>query len=212
MEPVYCSLLIMRGHVVTSMSEEQNRTELSRRRLLRRTGTAVLVGAGTLAGASGSVSAAGFPPQTPSYWKKNWHHKLGTPLIIPPAKELSKERIRRFLDPAPVWNMGAEVGREYVATYLNLWLRPDPDPRCANKAVPVDGIGTVEWEHVKNAAQAWLRGIDWDGSGYFSHFQWEHETEVTVEGATGTADGATLAKALEGFNAQRFDALEYDAY
>lgn len=45
------------------------------------------------------------------------------------------------------------MAKHYIATYLNLLNRPDPDLTCADRLVSIDGVGMVHWEQVKNAAQ-----------------------------------------------------------
>ena len=190
--------------------QQNGDTGLSRRAVVRSGATVMTIGALGVTGFTGTVSATNFCPRSPGYWGTHWHEKFGSALEIPPAGELTKKQIQDRLRASTKGETVNIMAKQYLATYLNLWLRPDGgadnDTECANKAVHVDGIGMVEWEHVKNAAQAWLRYHGWDGWEHTGQRTWE--PTVTVEGTTGEVDGETIKDALDAFNNNRFEQLD----
>jgi hypothetical protein len=161
-----------------------------------------------LVSATGTVMASNFCPRSPGYWMNHWHDKLGESVNIPPAGTLEKSEIQALLAAPTRGDKVNIMAKQYVATYLNLLLRPDPDNTCANMAVAVDGIGTVEWEHVKNSAQNWLGQNGWDGTAHDGKRDWSPDR--SVEGAPGEVDGEVVKDALDAVNNNEFDEIDWD--
>ncbi len=180
----------------------------SRRRVLRNGALAATIGAVGIPTVSGPAAASNKCPRSPGFWKNNWVSKLPDEISIPPAGITTKAEIQAFLRAPPRGDTVNIMATHYIATYLNLLLRPNPDTNCANRAVEVDGIGRVEWENVKNAAQRWLLDHGWDGTLQEGQKSWS--PTVSVVGAPGTVNGETLKNALDAFNNNRFSALDCD--
>ena len=191
---------------------------ITKRSLLRNGATAVFVGAFGTTAFSGRAAACDFCPRSPGYWANHWHDNFGDSLEIPMASdyrdpsEFSKAEIQDLLT-APTFGDKVNImAKQYVATYLNLWLRPasGEDEDCANKPVYVEGIGMVQWEHVKNAAQHWLDFYEWDGTIHNGCETWDHMQEVEAESGEVEVNGEVLKDALDAFNNNQFDELDCD--
>lgn len=193
------------GHT-TAEQRDTGSSDISRRDALKRGATLVAAGTVGLATVTGAATASSFCPRSPGYWMNHWHEKFGETVDIPPAGTLTKAEIHGILGAPPAGDKATIMAKHYVATSLNLRLRPDPDEACANKAVAVDGLGTVEWEDVKNRAQTWLRVAGWDGS----HDTGTSEWTVHVDGIDADIDGEPLTDALDAFNNTAFDELDCD--
>lgn len=192
--------------------------EASRRTFLRR--GAALVTAGALGvGTVGTAAATEVCPRSADDWMHTWHENLGDSVEVPPAGTMTKYEVQNILGAPKNGNTNGItietvgdtvnlVAKQYVATYLNLLLRPDPDNSCATEPVAVDGIGTVQWVHVKNSAQKWLKLNEWDGTRHSGSREWT--PTVAVEGVSGRVDGEVLKDALEAFNGNEFDELDCD--
>lgn len=188
--------------------DSNGRTHPSRRSVLRKGALVASLGAVGLPAVTGTAAATNACPRSPGYWKNHWTDKFGESLTIPPAGTMTKEEIRTILWAAPGGDTVTIMAKHYIVTYLNLLRRPDPDLACANMLVEVEGIGVVQWEKVKNAAQKWLRLNGWDGGAYSDHRSWS--PSVAVDGRSWSVDGETLKDALDAFNNARFDELDCD--
>lgn len=188
--------------------DPNGRTHPSRRSVLRKGALVASLGTVGLPAVTGPAAATNDCPRPPAYWRNNWTDKFGSSVTIPPAGRMTKDEIRTVLWTAPGEDTVTIVAKHYVATYLNLMHRPDPDLACANLLVEVEGIGIVHWEHVKNAAQGWLRLNGWNGGAYSDHRSWS--PSVAVDGRGWTVDGETLKDALAAFNNAQFDDLDCD--
>lgn len=189
-----------------SENDSTRRRPLSRRSVLRKGTLLASVGAVGLSAFTGPAAATNDCPRSPGYWKTHWEAYLGDSVDILPAGTLTKAEIRSVLHARPAGDTVTIMAKEYVATYLNLVQRSDPDPRCAHKEVAIGGIGAADWEEVKNAAQQWLRLKGWDGSPHSGYRTWS--PSVSVGNTDGTVDGEVLKDALNAFNNAAFDELD----
>lgn len=184
------------------------RPTLSRRSVLQKSTLLASLSTVGLPALTGTAAATNDCPRSPGYWKTHWPDDyLGDRVDVPPAGTMTKSEIRAVLAARPAGDTVTIMAKQYLATYINLLQRSREDRECADKVVPIDGIGTATWVWVKNSAMKWLRMKGWEGRPYSGSRSWSPSVHVF---GNGTVDGEALKDALEAFNNAAFADLACD--